>query len=398
MTISQTMTMPDTQLEAMPERKTGKRTSTANMSRRPAGILARGLGRVGRRLTHPIRLIALAGLMIGPTAAMAAERLVIATTGGTWEKQMREHFFDPFTKATGIEVVTVSGSASDTVARIKAMVAGGNVEWDLYQSGDIQSSSDQHRALNEDMSAYCEKHAANQDLLDGACRPSGVLSAYGTTLIVYNAETFPDGGPTTWAQFFDLERFPGPRALPNFNDPWRVLSAALLADGVASDALFPLDLDRAFAKLDEIKPHVGLWWKSGDQSTQGFRNGEYVAGQIWQTRAAALKEEGQPLVWSQEQAFLVGDRWALIRGAPNRDNALKFLDFFLANIEGQARRCEVATCTPVTYSAAAAMNEEARAAVPTSPEVLARLVVPDAEWINANSTEMLERWNSWIQQ
>ena len=41
---------------------------------------------------------------------------------------------------------------------------------------------------------------------------------------------------------------------------------ALLADGVAPSKLFPLDLDRAFHKLDQIKPNVAVWWKTGDQS------------------------------------------------------------------------------------------------------------------------------------
>ncbi|MFQ6163461.1 ABC transporter substrate-binding protein [Sinorhizobium meliloti] len=328
----------------------------------------------------------------------AEEQLVIATTGGTWEKQMREYFFDPFTAQTGIEIVTVSSATSDTVARIKAMQAGGDVQWDLYQAGEIQAASEQHQSLNEDMTEFCKPYAENTDLLPGACKPSGVLSAYGTTLLAYNDNVFAETKPKTWRDFFDVDRFPGPRAMPNFNDPWRVLAAALLADGVVPDKLFPLDLDRAFAKLTTLRPHVGLWWKSGDQSTQGFRNGEYVIGEIWQTRAAALKAEGQPIEWSQEQAFLVGDRWALIKGTRNRENALKFLRYFLANTDAQAKRCEEATCTPVTYSAAAKMSAEARSALPTSPDVLKTLIVPDADWINAHSSEMLERWNMWLQQ
>ena len=121
-------------------------------------------------------------------------------------------------------------------------------------------------------------------------------------------------------------------------------------------------------------------------------------GQIWQTRATALKKEGQPLEWSQEQAFLVGDRWALVKNAPNRENALKFLEFFIAHKEGQAGWCEASTCTPISYSAMELLSPEARAAVPTSPEVMARLIVPDAEWINANNADLLERWNIWIQE
>jgi|TARA_A100001391_G_scaffold37386_1_gene20524 mannopine transport system substrate-binding protein len=330
------------------------------------------------------------------SGAHAQDRVVIATTGGTWEQQMREFFFDPFTEETGIEVVTVSGSGSENLSRIVAMSMTGTMEWDLFQAGEIQSSSDQLRSLRQDLSDFCLAYADDDDLLPGACTPDGVLSAYGTTLLAYNADSFPGEGPKNWADFWDFETFPGPRSMPNFSDPWRVLAAALLADGVSPSDLFPLDLDRAFTKMDEIRDHIGLWWRTGDQSTQGFRNGEYVMGQIWQTRAAALKSEDLPLEWSQDQAFLVGDRWIIPQGAPNSDNALKFLEFFLKNVEGQGARCEIATCTPVRYSAAQLMSPEARASVPTSPEVFENLIVPDAEWINANNPEMLDRWNTWI--
>ncbi|WP_117194046.1 ABC transporter substrate-binding protein [Rhizobium terrae] len=332
------------------------------------------------------------------TPSMADQQIVIATTGGTWERQMREHFFDPFTKETGIKIVTVSGTGAENVARVKAMAATGKVEWDLYQAGEIQAASDLHRTLNEDMTAFCSDYRADKDLLADACNRSGVLFGYGTTLMVYNQESFPKGGPASWKDFFDVERFPGPRALPNFNDPWRVMAAALLADGVEPALLFPMDIDRALKKLGELRPHVGLWWKTGDQSTQGFRTGEYVVGQIWQTRAAALRQEGQPLAWRQEQAFLVGDRWALIKNAPNHDNALRFLRYFLNHPDAQARVCEALTCTPARYSAVSAMGEAARATLPTSPEIFNQLIKPDAAWINANTQLLIERWNEWNQQ
>ncbi|WP_439497524.1 ABC transporter substrate-binding protein [Bosea sp. (in: a-proteobacteria)] len=339
-----------------------------------------------------------AAVLSSAASAQQRKELVIATTGGFQEEQLRRHFYDPFEKATGIKVVAVSGSDSQNVARVKAMASAKQVAWDLYQAGEIQSSSAEHRALNEDMSEFCTRFAQRDDLLPGACKASGVLAAYGTTLLVYNRDQFPKAQPRTWADFWNVKDFPGQRALPSFNDPWRVLAAALLADGVPVDKLFPLDLDRAFKKMDEIKPHVGLWWKTGDQSTQGFRSGEYAMGMIWQTRASALRAENLPLEWSLNQAVLVGDRWALIKGAPNRENALRFLEFSLNHIEGQAKRCETSTCTPVSRSALPLMSPQAQAALPLAPEVFKGLIVPDADWINANKARLLDRWNLWLQQ
>ena len=55
-----------------------------------------------------------------------------------------------------------------------------------------------------------------------------------------------------WADLFDTAKIPGKRTFYKWSAPG-VLEIALLADGVAPDKLYPLDLDRAFKKLDTIK-------------------------------------------------------------------------------------------------------------------------------------------------
>ena len=71
--------------------------------------------------------------------------------------------------------------------------------------------------------------------------------------------------PSSWADFWDVKKFPGNRSLCLSDSP-RTLIFALLADGVPRDQLYPLDIDRAFKKLDQIKPHVKVWWREGTQS------------------------------------------------------------------------------------------------------------------------------------
>ena len=131
--------------------------------------------------------------------------------------------------------------------------------------------------------------------LEGACGGRGILFDVGGLLLAYDGEQFPDGGPESWADFFDVERFPGPRAFPNYGRPWSVLISALLADGVLADALFPLDLDRAFRRLDELKPYITVWWTSGDQSQQMFRTQEVVMGMMFSNRAEVCANEGSQL-------------------------------------------------------------------------------------------------------
>ncbi len=339
-----------------------------------------------------------ASAVIGIAAAEAAGKVVIATTGGAYERALRDAWFDPFTKQTGIEVVTVAGTNAEMRAKAAAMVRTGNVSWDLYLQGDIQASSEEHAQSAQDLSGFCEEQLSrNGNLSEDACTAAGVRLLSNATLLAYKVDAFDGSAPQTWADMWDLKTFPGGRAFPNFDDPWRVMAAALLADGVSRENLFPLDIDRALSKLEEIRPAISLWWKSGDQSMQGFRNGEYSIGQIWMTRAKALKSEGHAVAWSYNAAFLVGDRIALIKNAVNQDNALKLLDYWLNTPEAQAKVCDVLSCTPPSKAAISMMSAEARADMPSGDEMENYVVVPDAKWINENAALMLERWNNWIQ-
>lgn len=345
------------------------------------------------------KLSAAAFVILGAvmSSETAAEQIVIATTGGAYEKALREAWFDPFTAATGIEVISVAGTNAEMRAKAAVMVKTGNVSWDLYLQGEIQAASEEHRLYAEDLTEFCKQFSTRSDLGADDCTAAGVRLLSNATLLAYRADAFGEAAPQTWADMWNVEKFPGGRSFPNFNDPWRVMAAALLADGVNRDELFPLNIDRALAKLEEIRPAVTQWWKTGDQSMQGFRNGEYALGQIWMTRAKALKREGLPIAWSHKASFLVGDRITLIKNAPNRDNALKLAAYWLNTPEAQAKVCETLSCTPPSSNAVASMSAEARADMSNVGDVASDIVVPDTKWINENQALMLERWNAWVQ-
>lgn len=343
-------------------------------------------------------LFALALLPAAASNATAQERqVVVANTGGVFERALRETWFDPFTAATGIKVVSAAATDAEQRARATAMVQAGRVEWDLFINVDVLAASPGNRAITRDLASFCAGFAGREDLQPGTCKPEGVRISLNATALAFNREVFPDAQPKTWADFWNVAAFPGRRTLPNFSDPWRVLAAALMADGVAPKALFPLDVDRAFRKLDEIRPQIDLWWRTGDQSQQGFRNRDYVLGMIWGTRANALLAEGQPVKVSYDQAFLLGDRMQLLKDSPNETEALALLAFYLDHPEVQAQFAERLGVTPPSNAAIALMSQEARAKIP-SPDVIATTVTPDAEWLNDNQGMLARRWNTWMQQ
>src|SRR5690606_10145614 len=156
----------------------------------------------------------------------------------------------------GIKVITTSPT---DFGKLRAMVESGNVEWTAteldVETADLAGEMGLLEPIDlsvVDLSEYPEEAKHEYWLPRGA---------YATAL-GYRTDAFPNGEhPRTWAEFWDVERFPGPRALRNH--PIDNLEFALMADGVAPEDLYPLDMERAFRKLDEIKPHITVWWESG---------------------------------------------------------------------------------------------------------------------------------------
>ncbi|MER9858488.1 MULTISPECIES: ABC transporter substrate-binding protein [unclassified Mesorhizobium] len=349
-------------------------------------------------------MIGLCGLAAFPLAWSAvpptptSRQIVLASSGGAYDKIVREYWLAPFEKVTGIKVTVVpTGVAHERRAHVQAMIASGNVTWDIFIEGDMDTEASSHTGRVENIDDFCAQFQDRADLLPGTCKASGILFARGATLITYNKEHFPNGGPTNWKEFWDTAAFPGIRTMPAQIDAWRQLTASLLADGVSVKNLYPMDVDRAFNKLDELRPNVGLWWTTGDQTTQGFRNGEYDAGFMWLTRAIALKNEGQPIAWSYDGALQIGDRFAVVKGAPHKVEALELLKFYLDSPEIQGKICDALACTPPSRNALQYMSADMRANMPSGEQISSKMVNPDAEWINRNKAMLIDRWNAWIQ-
>ena len=119
--------------------------------------------------------------------------------------------------------------------------------------------------------------------------------------------------PKTWADLFDTEKFPGKRTFYKWSAPG-VIEAALLADGVAPDKLYPLDLDRAFKKLDTIKDDI-IWWIGGAQSQQLLASAEAPFGSFWNGRLTALDQTGVTVETSWDQNITAADSLVVPKGA-----------------------------------------------------------------------------------
>ena len=84
-------------------------------------------------------------------------------------------------------------------------------------------------------------------------------------------------------------------------------------------------IKRALDKIRELRPHIAVWWKSGAQHAQLMKDGEVDMTTGWNGRFDVAKKDGAKVAYTFNQALLDFDCFAIPKGAPNKDLAMKFL-------------------------------------------------------------------------
>jgi mannopine transport system substrate-binding protein len=359
-----------------------------------------GVSVAGATLAANARL-ARAQAAADPLAARALEagerEIVIGGGTGAYVDLVRQYFYDPFTAATGIRVSVIGGSYGERVARLRAMAQVGRMEWDMVAIS-ADSLTPEVVPLLRDLGdcATLPNVAANG--ISGACAGHAVLFDLGGGVLAYSRDAFPDGRPqpASWADFWNVQAFPGPRSLPNIGTPWWSLIAALLADGVAADRLFPLDLDRAFRKLDQIKPHIAVWWRSGDQIQQLFRSREIVMAMSFSGRMLRLRSEGLPIAMVWNGAPLDAAVWAITRLAPRPNAALALLNFVYTRPEAHAQYMNASFGSTGYRAALDLLSAEDQRLQVSYPDNWSKVVRIDGAWLAANQDAVVRRWTDWL--
>ncbi|WP_274424971.1 ABC transporter substrate-binding protein [Chelativorans sp. YIM 93263] len=346
-------------------------------NKRPFGLLA-----PNRRTFLKASGAALTTTLAAPYIARAQENvLYINTWGGPWEEAARANLFDPFTAETGVEIRTVSPVS---FAKLAQQVRTGTYEFDITTLGGSELVRANEAGIIETW---------NEAPYEGALFQNGVASHAFATVIGHRTDKFPDGGPKNWAEFWDVERFPGPRSLQRY--PARILPIALLADGVPEDELYPLDIDRAFASLDRIKDNIIVWWTAGAQSAQILRDGEVDLIGIWHSRFFEAQDTGAPLEMTWNEGEIDRAYWVVAKDTPNAEIARELIKF-ATSPEPLAGFVMQANYGPLNPAANEYIPEEDAERMPTSPENYAKCFEQDIANLGADPSEISQRFEEWL--
>lgn len=326
-------------------------------------------------------------LSLSGAAAVAAESVNFVSWGGSTQDAQKQAWANPFSKSSGITVVQ---DGPTDYGKLKAMVESGNVQWDVV---DVEADF-ALRAASEGLLEPLDFNVIKKDRIDPRfVSEHGAGSFFFSFVLGYNESKTGTGAkaPQDWAALFDTKTYPGKRALYKWPSPG-VLELALLADGVAADKLYPLDLDRAFKKLDSIKKDI-VWWGGGAQSQQLLASGEVSMGQFWNGRVFAVQQDGAPVGVSWKQNLVMADFLVVPKGAKNKDAAMKFIAS-ATDAKGQADFANLSAYAPVNLDSVQRLDSTLAPNMPTA-HAKDQITLDFAYWAK-NGPDIATRWNEWL--
>jgi putative spermidine/putrescine transport system substrate-binding protein len=317
--------------------------------------------------------------------------LSIATWGGDFESAQSEAFFRPFEAQTGVQIQTKNAD----IARMIDQVDTQSVSWDLMtvEMGRVLSLAREGYLTPIDY-----RIVDSTPLIPEFALQHGVGMACYSTVLVYSPALVDR--PDTWADFWDVGEpaedgtfLPAQvRTLPH--TAVGTLEFALLADGVSVNDLYPLDVDRAFAKLGEIYDNVAIWYEDGKLPIEMTIAGQAGMAAGWNVRVDQFAAEDPiDMVW--EGGMIAGDAWVIPSGAPNADVAIDFINFATRAIPG-ANFSRLVPYGPVNLASFDLIRPDRHPLLPTSPENLDVQFIQNWNWWSDNLDDVQARFNQWI--
>ena len=342
-----------------------------------------------------MKLIKLLGHGVAAALAVAAGSatadIVVISFGGANQKAQQKAYYEPF-NASGEGKVT-PGEYNGEQAKIKAMVEAGNVTWDVVEVESPELLRGCEEGLYEQLDY--SKIGDKSEFLDKAVSDCGIGVFVWSTALAYNADKL-DTAPTSWADFWDVEKFPGKRGMRK--GAKFTLEFALLADGVAPEEVYEVlatkeGVERAFAKLDQIKDHI-QWWEAGAQPPQLLASGDVVMSSVYNGRIAAAQKEGKNLKLVWNGSIYDVDSWAIPKGSPNMEEAYRFIRF-ASQPEPQRVFSGEIPYGPTNVNAVEGIDPAIAADLPTAPDNLKGALASNTEFWVEQGEDLEQRFNAW---
>ncbi|WP_283139667.1 ABC transporter substrate-binding protein [Rhizohabitans arisaemae] len=339
----------------------------------------------------------------GSASPSAAGQVIVPDPGGDLGKAMKKAFFDPFEKQTGIDVVLASGEFDAAV--VLSGVKAGAPAYDILNINAAGLQRFRDNAAIEPIDYTLWKEGVRDKISPVKASDDAVPAFYISIVPSWSTAKLGDKALTSWADFWDVGKFPGKRTLAPgaWGAGGATFEIAAMADGVAPKDLYPIDYDRVFKSLDRLKPNLVKFWETGAEPIQLLTGGQVAVTSAWNGRVAGAQEKGVPVASTWNQSILQYDNWTILKGAKNAANAQKLMAFMM-EAQPQADFANAIPYSPANSAAFDLLSPERAALLPTSPGNVANAVTQDYAWWTAkapgtdksNEEVAIERWQAWV--
>jgi putative spermidine/putrescine transport system substrate-binding protein len=337
---------------------------------------------MSRRPMTPKLAIAAAALTLALSSPAWSQELTVVSFGGSFQEGQSKALFGPAAKALGIKI---KEETYTSIADLRLKVKAGAVTWDVVTSGSGSAARAGAEGILEKLDY---KIIDVSNFLPGMAQEYCVGGDVFSTVLAWNTKTYGDKGPQSWADFWDVKKFPGKRAYRKAVAG--ALEPALMADGVPPDKVYevlssPGGIERAIKKIKELKPHIAVWWASGAQHAQLMKDGEVDMTTGWNGRFDVAAKDGAKVSYTFNQGLLDNDCYAIPKGAPNKDLAMKFLAE-ITKPQYQAEFTKYITYGPTNTKAyeIGAIEESYAKKLPSHPDNAKKQVAIDLDWYIKN--------------
>lgn len=306
----------------------------------------------------------------------------------------------PFARDTGAEIVYIEGRVG--LGLIKAEVeASGDPTFDTIKINEDEVDA----AIEEGWIQPLDWSVIDTSQLTPSQHETDYAIAHTTfgSAVFYNTNKWPDGGPVpeTWVDFWDAETFPGPRGVDGngWGMPFRGLAeAAAVAAGADPTDLYPLDIDASIAKMDELAPHISVFFTSGAQVTQLMLAEEVDLIHGWTGRAWDAISQGAPYKIMPQTHLIetVGTPMVVLAGAQSPTYASAAIGY-CGGAEGQAEYTNHAIYAPSNVLSVdlvdPALSREGW--LGTDPRFADTTIIIDSDFYKDDRDAHMARWNEW---
>jgi putative spermidine/putrescine transport system substrate-binding protein len=335
-----------------------------------------------------------AGAVVLALAGTAAARdLTVVSWGGAYQDAQREVYFKPYMDKTKTKMLEENWDGG--VGVLRAKIQGGNNNWDVVQVESEELVLGCEEGLYEKID--WAKLGGKDKFLPDAVHDCGVGAIVYNFILGYDKDKIKDG-PKDWADFWNVQKFPGKRALRK--GPKTNLEIALMADGVAFKDVYATlkteaGIERAFKKLDQLKPNL-IWWEKGSQPPQLLASGEVAMTSAYNGRIDAANKNDKKnfgIVWTNSLYTI--DSWVIMKGTPNKAQAEQYIAF-VSQPELQKNLPTKITYGVTTKAATNMIDKAILPNLPTAPENIATAIYIDEPFWVENIDKLNQRFNAWV--